>query len=427
MKALQIMMMAKKEEEEAPFVWKIDTEKRSGTNYEFIVDNPDGLEVDWGDTNTSSINDSEETNVNVSHTYGSDGEYEISVTGKATRINAGTQNRIPALIDVLSLPSKSIGITSARDMFAHATNFPSNPTANFTNWDTSDITSMYQMFRGCINFNENVSNWNVSNVTNMYRIFNDTSFNQPIGEWNTSKVSNMSGMFGGAPAFLNRPHPFNQDISDWDTSNVTNMSEMFRDNLSFNQDIGKWDLGKVTNMHRMFAGNNSYDFNPPFNQNIGDWDTSKVVFNPDAFGDGTFTGMTSLFVANNDFNQDLTKWCVPGVDEEPNNLGGDSNWTEKPIWGECSYPHIKFKDLNGVKKATIKIYSDSGRTTEIGSLTTNNGGKAVWGYRTSAEGTLYYTVSKTGHTDVNGDFTIGTCNPSTECEDQFIEEEYTLN
>jgi len=43
-----------------------------------------------------------------------------------------------------------------------------------------------------------------------------------ISNWDTSNVTDMSEMF-------NEASNFNQDISNWDTSNVTNMSDMFKD------------------------------------------------------------------------------------------------------------------------------------------------------------------------------------------------------
>ena len=50
--------------------------------------------------------------------------------------------------------------------------------------------------------------------------WNASSFNQPISEWNTSNVTHMDNMFNGASSF-------NQPIGEWETSNVTNMNDMF--------------------------------------------------------------------------------------------------------------------------------------------------------------------------------------------------------
>jgi len=85
-----------------------------------------------------------------------------------------------------------------------------------------------------------------------------------ISEWDTSKVTEMSNLFSFASAF-------NEDISKWDTSQVTDMSYMFSDASSFNQPIGSWDVSKVTNMAYMFS------FAQAFNQDISNWNTSKVT------------------------------------------------------------------------------------------------------------------------------------------------------
>ena len=47
-----------------------------------------------------------------------------------------------------------------------------------------------------------ISNWDTSNVTNMYRMFrNATAFNQPLSDWNVSNVTDMSDMFWNASSF----------------------------------------------------------------------------------------------------------------------------------------------------------------------------------------------------------------------------------
>ena len=58
------------------------------------------------------------------------------------------------------------------------------------------------MFSNNAAFNHDISGWNTSNVTSMAQMFDGASaFNQNIGGWNTSKVTDMSEMFVGAPAF----------------------------------------------------------------------------------------------------------------------------------------------------------------------------------------------------------------------------------
>ena len=369
----------------ATFDWKIDTTKNTDSSnqltYAFQADNPDGLEVDWGDGNSSTINDSESTDVEISHTYDSGGEYTIKVSGDATRVTCGGRFNHSvesftsfgkAVTDILTLPSDGItGITNCDNMFGRTSNIPASPTANLNNWDTSSVTNMVSMFYGS-SFNQDISNWDTSNVTNMWYMFRDTS-------------------------------AFNQDISNWDTSSVTVMASMFRDASSFNQDIGNWDTSSVEQMWYMFS-------NSPFNQDIGNWDTSSV------------TDMSSMFRDASSFDQDLSEWCVPGVESEPTEFG---NAGTDPSWGECSYPHIKFQETNNLSDVTIKVYTDSARTTLDATLTANDDGFAPY-YAPSGNTTLYYTASKTDYLDTEDSITLGTCTTGTDCENVFTAESFIM-
>ena len=202
-------------------------------------------------------------------------------------------------------------------------------------WDTSNVTSMYNMFANAYAFNQDISKWNTSNVTDMYRMFFSSPFNKPINSWNTSKVTNMCSMFHNA-------NPFNQPLNLWNTSNVTNMSDMFHSARSFNQPINSWNTSKVTTMDGMFA--NAFAFNQPlnswktsnvtnmmimflearaFNQPINSWNTSKVTtmdgmfFSAIAFNQplnlwntSAVTDMRNMFYSAFVFNQDISGWNV---------------------------------------------------------------------------------------------------------------------
>jgi surface protein len=184
---------------------------------------------------------------------------------------------------------------------------------NISNWDTSCVTDMSNLFDNYTTFNDDISLWDTSNVTNMSGMFRGaTVFNQPIGNWNVSNVTTMFDMFDAATSF-------NQDIGGWDVSNVTNMIEMFRGASSFNQPIGNWDVSNVTNMNRLF------EYALVFNQPIGNWDVSNVtdislMFSKTSFNQpienwnvSSLTGGICCVFENSPFDQDISSWDVSNV------------------------------------------------------------------------------------------------------------------
>ncbi len=93
-------------------------------------------------------------------------------------------------------------------------------TTDISNWDTSEITDMSNLFSNIkqISIEPIILNWDTSNVTNMSWMFYNCK-QDFILNFNTSNVTNMSNMFYNA---IN----FNQPLN-FDTSNVTDMSWMF--------------------------------------------------------------------------------------------------------------------------------------------------------------------------------------------------------
>ena len=148
-----------------------------------------------------------------------------------------------------------------------------NFNGDISDWDTSQVTNMYQMFRGGIKFNGDIGNWDTSQVTDMRLMFHYSYAFQPkywkLGHvqsnqlgWNVlssrkcsinrsgpgirRRVTNMYRMFRSA-------YKFNQPIGNWDTSSVTSMQEMFYEDYAFNQNISGWDTSQVTSFSNIFA------------------------------------------------------------------------------------------------------------------------------------------------------------------------------
>jgi surface protein len=97
-----------------------------------------------------------------------------------------------------------------------------------------------------INFNQNISNWDTTSVINMSNMFRGARrFNQNINTWDVHEVFDMSGMFHGATRF-------NQSLSRWDVSGVGLMDNMFRDASNFDQSLASWSISHVRSMNNMF-------------------------------------------------------------------------------------------------------------------------------------------------------------------------------
>jgi len=235
--------------------------------------------VDWGDGNSDTYT----SDGKHWHTYASEGEYNVTITGHFEHFGNYDEYWIAGIEKLVSVSSwDGLGLTSLEAAFYSASNLVSVPSTlpegvtnlshafsfasvfngNISTWDVSSVTNMYGMFSST-GFNQNIGNWDVSSVTNMSHMFYYASFNQDIGNWDVSSVTDMGWMFDGAS--------FNQYIGNWDVSSVTNMLAMFQHSSSFNQDIGNWDVSKVTNMRCMFYGATS------FNRNIGNWNVSSVT------------------------------------------------------------------------------------------------------------------------------------------------------
>jgi len=295
------------------FIFQINTSLVAGTNFSFWMDDAVDVSIDWGDTNIDADNDG--TGL-VWHEYASDGIYNVSIRGQASRISF-YEGEEDMLIDILSNMSNGMtGINSSHHMFMSAENIVSFTeeswfdeissnvidmswmfwdanffNQNLTGWDTSSVTNMYYMFYHTTSFNGNVSGWNTSNVIVMENMFGETdSFNQPLNDWDTGNVVDMQHMFAAADVF-------NQDISSWDTSNVRYMEYMFSNTDAFNQNLSEWNTSNVVRMHDMFK------YTAVFNGNISGWDTHNV------------TDMSYMFRDADSFNQNISSWNTSNVQD----------------------------------------------------------------------------------------------------------------
>lgn len=151
------------------------------------------------------------------------------------------------------MPIRTIGVHSIGEMtdltltFSYIADFNQDVLL-----DTSKVTCMTEMFKGCKKLNVNIGkNWDVSNVESMLSMFEGCKkLNQNIGEkWNVSKVKYMDYMFRNCI-------DLNKNIGKrWIIKDLITTYGMFYNCSSLNKNIGKnWDVSQVKGIVGMFYG-----------------------------------------------------------------------------------------------------------------------------------------------------------------------------
>ena len=163
-----------------------------------------------------------------------------------------------------SLPDLSkINIKSTKSLKSFfnplLTNLP-----DISKWDTSTVTDMSCLFKGCslLKSLPDISNWNVSEVTDMSEMFANCSSLVELPDlkkWNTPKLLKMQKMF------YNCSKLESLDISNFYTNNVKSLEKLFYNckTLDFKRESIISDVGNVKNFSQMFyncykIGNISY-------------------------------------------------------------------------------------------------------------------------------------------------------------------------
>lgn len=167
------------------------------------------------------------------------------------------------------------------------------------NWNTSKVTTMDSMFKGCSNLETlDLSSWDVSNVTVLSNTF-DMCFNLKYintNGWDTSKVTNLTATFAGTGIE-------DLDLSHWNTSSVTIINLMFgKCNKLKHINTYGWDTSNITDTARPFSNASlleSVDFRT--------WNAGKMT-NLTNNANGLFFGLTNLttFIGGIGINEVIT-------------------------------------------------------------------------------------------------------------------------
>ncbi|MBC6361913.1 BspA family leucine-rich repeat surface protein [Lactobacillus apis] len=158
-------------------------------------------------------------------------------------------------------------VTSMRQMFQNCSNLTE---LDLSKLNTSKVTDMYEMFYGCTNLKSiDLSSFDTSAVIDMRRMFDGCKemVNIDVSHFNTSNVTTMSQIFYRCEKLEEL------DLSNFDTSNVTDMSWMFESCYSLKTiDVSNFNTSNVTEMYAMFRGCSNL-----VSLDLCNFDTSKVT------------------------------------------------------------------------------------------------------------------------------------------------------
>ena len=188
-----------------------------------------------------------------------------------------------------SITLENLNTSKVTDMYWMFRGCSSLTSLNVSSFDTSKVTNMGSMFANCHSLTSlNVSSFNTSNVINMYAMFDNchslTSLN--VSSFNTSNVTDMSWMFRGCSSLTSL------NLSSFDTSKVTNMRIMFADCSTLSSlNLSNFNTSNVTNMESMFSSCSNLT-----SLNVSSFNTSNVTRMSYMFDD--CSKLTSLNLSN---------------------------------------------------------------------------------------------------------------------------------
>ncbi|ECN7988455.1 BspA family leucine-rich repeat surface protein, partial [Salmonella enterica subsp. enterica serovar Corvallis] len=176
--------------------------KTKGGSIILSLDGWTNVNIDWGDGNktTETSGDNE-----YRHTYAAGTtERTIVATGTPTNVEDTEVQQSFTGGNISEIVDWNNGLPKAPSFLA------ANRLTKVPDYIPAYWTSLEGMFTRCTNINDvNITKWNTSNITSMKDLFYGcVAFNQPIGSWDVSSVKNIDNMLSGC-------FTFNQDLSGW--------------------------------------------------------------------------------------------------------------------------------------------------------------------------------------------------------------------
>ena len=160
--------------------------------------------------------------------FGSFNNYKDYVADSENRIVADSENtgayEIYTTNSTIYVLSKIGNIIYANKDCSNMFNSFSMSEYDFTNFDTSNVESMHNMFSNCSSVSSiNLNNFSTSNVSDLSGIFSGCSSlaSVDLSQLNTENCTDLSDMFNGCSSLTS------VDLSKLNTANCTDLSGMF--------------------------------------------------------------------------------------------------------------------------------------------------------------------------------------------------------
>jgi hypothetical protein len=242
------------------FTITVDTTLVGSASDTFIIPKPGSgvynYTVNWGDGNI-------ETNVlntDHSHTYSVGGIYTIQIFGTFPQIRF---NNLGDRLKLLSIDNWGNIAWSSMDRAFFGCEVMIIPARDAP--DLSGVTTLMEMLRKCMKFNQPINHWDVSMIQIFGSIFRDCDlFNQLLNLWVTSSGTDFSN-------FLRNCGAYNQPLNSLDTSSATTLAQFLRNCTVFNQPLNLLDTSLVTTMVRMIENC------PAFDQDLGSLNITSLT------------------------------------------------------------------------------------------------------------------------------------------------------
>ena len=245
-------------------------------------------------------------------------------------------------------------------------------TVDLSNFDTSNYTSMYNMFKSYYSLTSlDLSNLNTSNVTDMSYMFNGcsslTSLN--LSNLDISKVINMGSMFYGCSSLTSL------NLSNLNTSNVTNMENMFYNCSSLTSlNLSNLDTSKVLHMRSMFNGcssltslnlSNLDTMNVQHMRSMFDGCSSLTSLDLSNLNTSNVTDMGSMFYGCSSLTSlDLSNWNTSNVTDMSSMFNGCSSLTSLDL--------SNFDTMNVTNMSEMFSVCSSLTSLDLSNLNTSN-------------------------------------------------------